>query len=478
MKLSQLIGGLTYERMTGDAEITGLSADSRKVTAGCLFFCIDGGHCDSHAFAPQAEAAGAAAIVCERECEVGIPQVVVKNTRAAMSYLCAAFYGNPQQQMKIIGVTGTNGKTTVSYMIAGILGEWGKKSAVIGTLGAHLGGKAYECSLTTPDPITLYRLLAQLKEDGAEFVVMEVSAHALALNKVDPIFFQASVFTNLTHDHLDFFGSMEAYGRAKCRLFREEQTGVAVLNADDEFVRKLSRRIKNKLTYGLEAPADVFAVVEEQTAQGSRILINYDEELCDTQLNAVGKHNISNALAAVTVCRKLGADMDAVARGLTFFQGAEGRLEYILRYNGADIFVDYAHTPDGLEKVLTALKENCVGRLWCVFGCGGNRDSEKRPVMGEVAAKYCDFTVLTSDNPRYEEAVTILSEIEAGLRPHTTSYAVVEDRRKATEFAMKRLREGDILLVAGKGAECDQEIMGIKYRYKDKDVIEEIAGKV
>lgn len=468
--------GVSYKRMTGDCEITSLCADKENIKKGCLFFCYRGVHCDLHGFASLAEEKGAAAIVCEKECEVSIPQLIVSDARAAMSYLCAKFYGNPQKKLKMIGVTGTNGKTTVSGMIASVLAAWGKRVGLIGTLGAGLEGKEYSSVMTTPDPIDLYRILAQMKEDGAEYVVMEVSAHALALKKVLPIVYEAGIFTNLSRDHLDFFGDMKEYGKAKEQLFLNGRSKCAILNADDETGLQLSRSLSGeRITFGMKTPADVFAVVEEESLRGSRILVNYDEELCDVRLSVGGDYNISNALAAITACRKLGADMTSIAVGMEAFKGAEGRLEWVGEYHGGDIFVDYAHTPDGLKEVLKVVKRYAEGRVLLLFGCGGNRDRGKRKEMGKVAAEYADFTFLTSDNPRYEDSHEIIRDIEEGMDGR---YLAVEDRKRATKYALDLMGKGDILLIAGKGGECYQEIMGIKYPYRDKDVILRYIGKL
>lgn len=479
MKLSELLREIPYERRTaGDCEISGLCTDSRSASEGDLFFCFRGTRVDSHRFAKDAVARGAAAVVCERECGVSCPQIIVKNGREAMAFIAAAFYGHPERDLKIIGVTGTNGKTTVTHMLRSILEECGIKSGLIGTLGAKYGNKSVAPALTTPDPVFLFSLLADMKKEGVTTVAAEVSAHALALGKVSPIVFEISVFTNLTQDHLDFFGNMKAYGEAKKLLFRREHCRNAVLNSDDPFSRGLYDKKIPSVTYGLENPADVFAVVESETARGSRIVLNMNDELCETTVSMTGRHNVYNAMAAAASAKLLGAGAEEIARGLARCKGVDGRLEWVASFRGADIFVDFAHTPDGLEKSLSALREHCAGKLVCLFGCGGNRDAGKRPLMGETAAKYCDFAVITSDNPRYEDPCAILSEVEAGYRRYSKRYVSVEEREKGTEYALNLLTKGDILLVAGKGGETYQEIMGIKYSYNDKAVIKSCIGKL
>ena len=477
MKLSELAKEIEGAQLIGgDADISALCTDSRVAGEGDLFFCFRGTHCDSHRFAPQAELRGAAAIVAEEQTDVNIPQLLVPSGREAMSRLAAAFYAHPERKLSIIGITGTNGKTTTAHMIRSILSEAGKRVGIIGTLGAAFADVTIAPALTTPDPVFLFSLLADMVKSNVEIVVMEVSAHALALGKELPIVYDAAVFTNLTQDHLDFFGNMRSYGEAKKKLFRPAKCRFAVLNADDRFTGELTGLGVPYKLYGLENPADSFAVVESESLGGTRSVLNLSDELCETEIPLTGRHNVYNALAAATVARKFGASAEAIAKGLQKTQ-VDGRLEHVATYRGAHIFVDFAHTPDGLEKSLASLKDNCTGRLIVLFGCGGNRDVGKRPLMGEVAAKLADFAVITSDNPRYEEPLTIIAEIEKGYRRISDKYAVVEEREEATEYAVNLLQRGDVLLVAGKGGEYEQEIMGIKYSYNDKSVILSCIGK-
>ena len=471
MKLSSLSEGLLQKRLVGDADILSLCADSRAVGEGDLFFCIAGTHADGHLFAKEALRRGAAAFVAEHELPLPAPQLIVPDSREAMARIAAAFCGHPERKLKLVAVTGTNGKTTTAHLLFHILEAAEKRAGLIGTLGARFQDTVIAPELTTPDPFHLFPLLKDMAEAGAEYVVMEVSAHALALRKECPIVYDAAVFTNLTRDHLDFFGSMERYGAAKAKLFQKERCRLAVLNADDAFSGTLAKGGMPCITYGLESPADCFAVVEEKKLRSSRVVFNLSDELVEARLRLVGRHNVYNALAAAAAAKALGLSSDAVSRGISSTQEVDGRLEWVASYNGADIFVDFAHTPDGLEKSVTALKEECKGRLILLFGCGGNRDEGKRAVMGEVAASLADFSVLTSDNPRYEDPVAIIAEIEKGYREVSDRYVAVEEREKAIEYALTHLKAGDILLVAGKGGETTQEIMGIKYRYNDKAVI-------
>ena len=477
MKLSALAKELKEKRLVGDCEVTALCTDSRTAAEGELFFCYRGTGTDLHLYAEEAAARGAC-LVCERELPLPCAQLIVPDGRAAMAQLSAAFFSHPEKHMRFSGVTGTNGKTTTCHLLASVLEEHGRAVGLIGTLGARFMGRTVPPDLTTPDPVSLFSMLDEMRKAGVQDVVMEVSAHALALGKVAPIRFDVGVFTNLTRDHLDFFGDMERYGGAKRELFAPDRCRYAVYNADDPFTRTLLQWETPHMTYGLENPADAFALVEEESVQGSRVLFNLSDELCETNLLLLGRHNLYNALAAACAARRLGVPPECIANGLGKVKQVEGRLEKAAHFRGADIFVDFAHTPDGLEKSLSCLKELCEGRLIALFGCGGNRDGGKRKEMGETAARLCDFAVLTSDNPRFEDPCAIISEIEKGYRSISEEYVAIEEREKAIEYALNLLGAGDILLIAGKGGETYQEIMGIKFDYNDKDTVKKIVGKL
>jgi UDP-N-acetylmuramoyl-L-alanyl-D-glutamate--2,6-diaminopimelate ligase len=386
-----------------------------------MFFCLTGGKIDSHIFAHDAQAVGAAAVVCERELELDIPQIIVPDSRQAMSLMAAKYYGNPAERLKIVGITGTNGKTTVSYMLSSILQRAGKNTAVVGTLGIYYGKKQIAPELTTPDPIFLQKTLADMVKCGVEYVVAEISAHALYYKKDAGITYAACIFTNFTQDHLDFFDNMKNYKEAKKLLFSKEKCPVAVLNGDDALGREIGKmRAKDKslqtVFYGLNAPSDSFAVLTSETLRGTEFMLNLSDNLCRVSLPMTGKHNVYNAMAAATCAYVLGIRTESIAGGLNNMRPVRGRLEHVAKFRGADIFVDFAHTPDGLEKSLAALKPHCKGRLICLFGCGGNRDRSKRALMGETVARKADYAVLTSDNPRYEDPLDIIAEIERGYR--------------------------------------------------------------
>ena len=478
MKLGELLKNLNYKQFSGSKEIdiTGLCTDSQRVKKGDLFFCYKGESHDSHDFVSEAVKAGASAVICERKLDCAVPQIIVENGRGAIAPAARAFYGFADNKLKLIGVTGTNGKTTTTYMLESIFKAAGKSAGVIGTLGISYADKFVSPELTTPDPIFLHSIFADMLNCGVEYVFMEVSAHALYFNKIDGLKFEAGIFTNCTQDHLDFFGNMHDYSECQKLLFKDGRCKYAVVNSDDKLGQQLIDATDNVISYGLKNPADVFAVDVAEKINGTSFVINLFDELYEMNLNIPALHNVYNAMGAAACAKILGIKTEDIAKGLHELKSVSGRLERVASYNGAEIFVDFAHTPDGLEKSLQALKKLCRAKLYCLFGCGGNRDKTKRPLMGEIAAKYSDFCIITSDNPRYEDPYDIISDIEAGVKPSGKKYVTVTDRETATEYAVNLLEKDDILLVAGKGGEYYQEIMGIKHSYNDNMIIKKIIG--
>lgn len=478
MKLSELIEYIKVKEQAGvaDAEITGVCTDSRTVKKGDLFICYAGANFDSHSRIAEIERDGAAAVVCERRVDTNLPQIIVENGREQIAKIAAAFYGFSDKKLKIIAVTGTNGKTTITYMLAEIFKANGNNVGIIGTLGISYGQKFISPELTTPDPVYLHSVFADMVECGVQYVFMEVSAHALYYNKIDGLHFEVGIFTNCTQDHLDFFGSMKEYADCKKMLFKEGRCGYAIINSDDELGVQLLKSTNSSISYGIGNPADVFAVDIVEGLLGTTYVLNLFDELYEIKLSVAALHNVYNSMAAAACAKILGVNTATIAKGLNNLKKVTGRLERVANYNGADIFVDFAHTPDGLEKSLQSLKKLCKGKLYCLFGCGGNRDKSKRPIMGAVAAKYADFLIITSDNPRFEEPFDIISEIEEGVKPFGKKYVTVTEREVATEYAVRLLEKGDILLVAGKGGEHYQEVMGIKHSYDDNTVIKKIIG--
>ena len=485
MELGKLVEEIAYKKrlyFNEKVEITGLCIDSRVCQKGDLFICLHGENVNSHNFVVQAVQKGAVAVIAMEELPVKVPQIIVNDSRETMSLLASAYFGKPSKRLKIIAITGTNGKTTTAYMIKSILEKAGKSVGIIGTLGVFYGTKKIAPTLTTPDPVFLQSVLADMLECGVEYVVMEMSAHALYYKKDSGLYFSVCIFTNFTQDHLDFFKTMPTYKNAKAQLFLPEKCPIAVLNGDDvvgrEFAvcrEKTDEKGETKTVfYGMETPTDAFAIITDENIYGIQFIVNISDKLSRISLSLTGKHNVYNSLAAAVCATELGISLSDISSGLQRLKGVDGRLDYVKTYCGADIFVDFAHTPDGLEKSLQCLKSHTKGRLICVFGCGGNRDKSKRAPMGETVAKLADFSVLTSDNPRYEDPLDIISDIERGYRKFSKNYVVVPDRKKGIEYALDLANKGDILLVAGKGGEEYQEIMGIKYAFKDKDVIEMI----
>ncbi len=480
MRFSELLKGIEekvriIKKPNVDVEITGVCFDSNQVKKGDLFVCLQGEQNDGHDFVFEAVKKGAAAIVSEAKTLASVPEAIVEDTRKAVAYLASVFYGNPANRLKIIGVIGTNGKTTVTQMLSSIFQAAGKKVGVIGTLGVRYGKEKKNSDLTTPDPIALYQILKDMADSGVEYVFMETSAHAIHYKKDEGIVYTCCVFTNLSQDHLDFFKDMQTYKNCKEKRILDKAVPLAVINGDDqagrEWIEKRRKQGLKSISYGLETPTDAFAVLTEERLGGSEFMLNLLDKLGSVRLSLTGKHNVYNALAAATCAYALGVDMSAIVLGLRAVKKVAGRLERVAKYKGADVFVDFAHTPDGLQKSLQSLKKHCKGKLICLFGCGGNRDATKRPLMGEYAAEESDYCVITSDNPRYEDPMDIIQQVEKGIRKRSLSYVVVPDRERAIVRALSMLNKGDILLVAGKGGETYQEIMGIKYPFNDNAII-------
>lgn len=471
MNLENLIKNLEA-KVIGETnlDILDITYNSKKVKKGSLFVCLCGENSDGHDFAKDAERNGAAAILCEKQVQVNIPQIVVSSTRKALSKVFSCFYDNPQNKLKIIGLTGTNGKTTTSFLIKSILEERGRKVGLIGTQGAFIGKQFFQTGLTTPDPQLLFKLLKQMVDFGVEYVVMEVSAHALALDKTEGIVFEVGVLTNLTQDHLDFFETMENYKRAKFKLFEGNKIKSAVLNFDDEFGRKLAETITVPfLSYSLNNPSDVFAAKIGNKNGKNKFIVNILDNVFDVESNLIGEFNIYNSLAAASVAAMLGCSTKQIKNGLEKLLGVEGRLNRFNLSNGVVAFIDFAHTPDGIEQALNAIRELKFKQIITVFGCSGNRDKDKRHKMGQIAEKLSDYVVLTTDNPRFENPELILDDIEIGMEK--TAHTRFVSREQAIEFALMLAKKGDCVAILGKGAETYQDINGVNVPYSDFEVV-------
>lgn len=475
MKLADLIKSLEIIDVFGniDCEIKDIKIDSNCVTKDSLFICLKGGDKDGHDYSYQAQSYGASAIVCERKLDVSIPQIIVKDCREAVSLLASAFYDFPSKKLCVIGVVGTNGKTTTAKLVYDILNFSGRNCGLVGTLGTYYKGVELEQNLTTPDPLDLHRIFADMVKKGVKYVVMEVSAHAIYYKKTCGINFFGAIFTNFSQDHLDFFKNMDSYEKVKLDFFKNNNFNFVVTNADDKTGRKISEIVPKAITYGIDNPADVFAIDVTPNKMGTKFIINLFDCIYDIRLNLLGKFNVSNALASATACALMGVPVGKVKNALFQADSIPGRLEtaYDKDYS---VIIDYAHTPDGLEKVLKVLKPLVKNRLICLFGCGGNRDKEKRKIMGEISGKYADFTIVTSDNPRFEDPFDIMCEIEKGVLMTSSNYILIQEREEAIKYAVNLAKKGDIILLAGKGAERYTETLGIKRLYNDKDTLKNI----
>jgi UDP-N-acetylmuramoyl-L-alanyl-D-glutamate--2,6-diaminopimelate ligase len=444
--------------------VTALAYDNRAVTPGTVFFCVPGFTRDGHDFAPDAVERGAAALVVERPLGLGVPEVVVPSVRRAMAPAAARLYGDPTATLRAVGITGTNGKTTTAFLLRALLEAAGVRTGLVGTVTAVVGGQAREAARTTPEAIDLQRAFREMLDAGDEAVVMEVSSHALELGRADAIHWAASVFTNLTQDHLDFHPTMEDYFAAKRRLLRATE-GTRIVNVDDAYGRRLAAELPDAVTVGIDSPDARLRATDLCSAMtGTRFRLG-DLELT---VPLPGRFNVLNALCAVAAARALGVDDGVIARALPGADRAPGRFEPVDEGQPFAVLVDYAHTPDSLDNVLRAARELSDGRVIVVFGAGGDRDRGKRPLMGAVARERADVVIVTSDNPRSEDPEAIVAEI---LRGAGDGAQAVLDRREAIERAVGLAEPGDVVVIAGKGHEHGQEIAGgVKLPFDDVDV--------
>lgn len=457
-----------------DLEIGGVRYSSRDVAGGDLFVAVPGYATDGHKYIPDAVRKGAAVVLCEREMPDDVPWVRVRSSREALAKLGANWYGEPSEKMQVIGVTGTNGKTSVTYLLKALLEHAvGAKVGLIGTICNMIGGEVLPTERTTPESFELQGLLARMADAGCTHVVMEVSSHALVLHRAANIRFRVGAFTNLTEDHLDFHKTMEEYGKAKAMLFRRCERGV--FNADDPASKTMiDGSTCSVYTVGVESSADLRAEAIELGADHIAMDVTEGAQRAHLRLGIPGRFTVSNALIALGIARQLDIPLDRAAQALSHAQAVKGRIE-IVPTPGKDytVLIDYAHTPDGLEKVLRSVRDFCRGRLIAVFGCGGDRDRSKRHIMGEIAVRLADLVIVTSDNPRTEEPMAIIRDILAGMQDTKTPYLVEENRRKAIRLAMSVAQKDDVIVLAGKGHETYQ-IIGTEKTHLDER--EEVAA--
>jgi len=472
-------------RIDGDRalRISGLSFDSRRVLRGDLFFCVPGAVTDGHLFAEAAAAAGAAALCVERSTESGLPEIVVTDVRRAMARIGAEWFGHPADHILSLAVTGTNGKTTTAFLIESVLRAAGRAPGLIGTIETRFpGGMSRPGVRTTPESLDLQALLAELRHAGGDAVAMEVTSHALALHRVEGMRFQVAAFTNLSQDHLDFHESMEDYGNAKRSLFTRERAVRGTVNVDDAFGREILRTaVIPCLSFGLSSEADVRATDVRLGPHGSTFSVQTPNGAVAISTPLVGAFNVSNCLATIATAVAAGLDLDAAERGINTLSSVPGRFEPVRVGQPFTVVVDYAHTPDSLENVLRSARDLASarrGRVVVVFGCGGDRDRSKRPLMGEAAARLADYVVVTSDNPRSEDPRSIIDDILEGVRREKSAGvdAVESDRRAAIELALREAEADDVVVVAGKGHETGQQFADHTIPFDDRIVVREVLG--
>jgi UDP-N-acetylmuramoyl-L-alanyl-D-glutamate--2,6-diaminopimelate ligase len=459
-----------------DVDVLGLSYDSRAVSRGDLFCCMPGAVHDGHDFAATAAADGAAALLVERPVPVDLPQARVRRVRNALGPLADAFFGHPSRDMKVAAVTGTNGKTTVTYLLESIVRAAGLRPGVVGTVSRRYGDIAEPAARSTPEAVDVQRLLRRMADAGVDVVALEATSDGLAQQRLAATSFATAAFTNLTQDHLNTHGSMEAYFEAKASLFEPSYTPRAVVNVADRYGRMIVERSRGRidvLTYGTD-DADVRARAVDVSVNGSRARVATPSAEIEIETPLRGRYNVDNCLCAIGVSVHLGLPPDAIVAGIAAVGTVPGRLEPIDSARGFTVLVDYAHTPDALENALRAARELAPRRVIVVFGCGGDRDRTKRPLMGRAATSIADVTIVTSDNPRSEDPLAIIREIETGA---VGDYSVVADRRAAIEAALAQAASGDVVVVAGKGHEHGQTIGGITLPFDDREVVRELLGE-
>ncbi|HUA06240.1 MAG TPA: UDP-N-acetylmuramoyl-L-alanyl-D-glutamate--2,6-diaminopimelate ligase [Solirubrobacteraceae bacterium] len=459
MKLDHVIAGAPAA--AADLEISGLAHDTRSVGAGTLFFCVPGFTRDGHEFAPEAIARGAVALVVERRLHLGVPEVEVPSVRAAMAPAAAAFYGDPTARLATIGVTGTNGKTTTAFLVHALLEADARQTGLLGTVKSVIGGSERPVERTTPEAIDLQRTFREMLDGGDVACAMEVSSHALDLHRADAIHFAVGIFTNLTQDHLDFHGTMEEYFHAKRRLFIEARPTDAVINVDDPYGARLAAEVPEAITFAVDGDATYRASDVETDLTGSRFTVHGPDGVTELRSPLPGLFNVYNVLGALAAVRAVGVRIDVAAGAIETAGSVPGRFEPVDAGQDFAVLVDYAHTPDSLENVLRAARglvtHSAGARVHVVFGCGGDRDRGKRPLMGEIAVRLADRVIVTSDNPRSEEPEAIIDQILVGTGPDVEHDA---DRRAAIHTAIAGARPGDVVVIAGKGHEQGQEFEG------------------
>jgi UDP-N-acetylmuramoyl-L-alanyl-D-glutamate--2,6-diaminopimelate ligase len=479
MKISKIIKTIECKtNITDDFDIKGINYDSRKVEKGDLFFCISGFKVDGHRFATKAIKSGASALVVSRMLDIDFPQILVEDDRKAMALISCAFYDHPAKKLKMIGVTGTNGKTTITYLTKAVLEKCGHKVGIIGTIQNMIGDEVIYASHTTPESPDLNRLIDDMVKKGCDYLIMEVSSHSLQLDRVTGITFDIGMFTNLTQDHLDFHGDFENYSKAKAKLFA--QSNVSILNADDSAYKPMQSASKGKTyLYGIDQKGDFSA--DNITVEATGIDFDYiknGDKIDRISMKLTGYFNVSNTLCVLGLCDVLGLDFKKCADALSKIPSVDGRCQ-VLEAKGKEfsIILDYAHTPDSLQSTILSVNRFAKAKVITVFGCGGDRDAGKRPLMGEISGRLSDFSIITSDNPRTESPMDIIDQIVPGMKRSDGEYVIIENRRDAIKHALEIAKKDDIVILAGKGHETYQEINGVRSDFDEKIIVSKLLKK-
>lgn len=480
MKIKELFNGIDYEIIKGTDEesINKIEFNSRNIMAGDMFVCVEGFNTDGHKYVDMAVENGAKAIVCTKEINNNAADVIikVKDSRKTLAVISANYYDNPAKKIKIIGVTGTNGKTTTTFMLKAILEEAGYKVGLIGTIANYIGNKKIDTSRTTPESLELQKLFKEMVDEGVEYCVMEVSSHSLYLDRVYGIQFCNGIFTNLTQDHLDFHKNFENYYNAKLILFKNSSN--IIINMDDNYGKRIITEVnKQNITYSIDNDSNLKAENIKMHSKGVEFDIKPNGKVHSFSVSLPGRYNIYNALGAIAACINEGISMPIIQKAMRNLF-VPGRSESVTKnYNlGFEVILDYAHTPDGLENILKTAREFTQGRLISVFGCGGDRDKTKRPIMGKIGVDLSDIAIITSDNPRTEEPDKIIEDIIAGIIKN--NYIVIVDRREAIKKAIEMAQKHDVIVVAGKGHEDYQEINGVKIHFDEKEIIKKYIDEL
>ena len=473
--INDLFAGVEGASVAPNTTITGIAYRSGRVRPGDAFFCIPGFAADGHDFASEAVERGARALVVQRRLQglADVPQVVVTDTRAALAEAAAVFYGHPSRDVRVAGITGTNGKTTTTYLLDSIARAAGSRTGLIGTVETRIGDERLPAGRTTPESADLQEVLARMRDAGLDIASMEVSSHAIDLRRVNALHFAVAAFTNLTQDHLDYHHTVEEYFAVKRRLFTDLDVRVRVINVDDAYGAGMALDLPGVLTVGRADDAEVRAIGEVLYADRATFTLATPAGSVPVELPLAAEYNVSNALVAVGCALALDVPLDRIAEGLAGAPQVPGRLERVECGQSFSVFVDYAHTPDSLEKAISAVHDVTPGRVIVVFGCGGDRDPEKRPLMGAAAGRAADLSILTSDNSRSEDPVGIILQIEDGIREFDAAYEIEVDRRAAIARAFEQAVPGDAVLIAGKGHEDYQIFADRTIHFDDREVARE-----